>query len=72
MKLTGSLLIQSISPSNGSINGGTVLTIVGNGFDETTQVLVHTAKCNILSKSIEMLTCETTAHTSGSVSYSIQ
>ncbi len=72
VKLTGSLLLQSISPNQGSINGGTILTIVGNAFDESTQVLVDTAKCKIITKSIEMITCETSAHANGSVNYSIQ
>ena len=72
VSLKGLKLIQSITPNSGSINGGTVLTIVGNGFDESSQVTLDTANCRVLSKSIDKLTCETTAHSTGTVSYSIK
>jgi len=65
-------LVSSISPSSGSIYGGTLLTILGNGFDETTKIFVDNVKCSINSYSINKLTCITGAHSAGSVGLAIR
>lgn len=65
-------MVSSISPNSGSIYGGTVLTINGNGFDSTTQVLFDTVQCNIISYSINSLQCRTGFHLFGVVSVNIK
>jgi hypothetical protein len=64
--------IFQITPSSGSVYGGQLLTIVGNGFDNTTIVTVGTKKCTITSTTINQLTCLTGAQSAGSSSFSIR
>lgn len=52
----------AISPSTGSINGGTKLTISGNGFDSTTVVLIDQVKCNLVSFTVNTFVCLTGPH----------
>lgn len=65
--ITGQSQIQSISPSSGSVNGGTLLTITGNGFDKNTTTIYidGTSLCKIVSLTINQVTCLTSSHTSG-------
>jgi len=63
--IKGEPLLQSISPASGSINGGTLITITGNGFDETTtSISIDNTVCKIVSVSIDQVTCLTSAHSS--------
>ena len=71
LAVTGTQTIVSISPSTGSVNGGTVLTISGNGFDDSTQVLLHTVACVVTSRAINSINCVTGAHAAATVNYTI-
>ena len=71
LNLVGSPLIQSITPNTGSVNGGTILTINGNGFDKNTQVSIDSVKCNIISIKINELKCITKNHVAATSSFSI-
>ncbi|CUG86306.1 membrane-associated protein, putative [Bodo saltans] len=51
-------VVDGISPSSGSINGGNVLSINGFGFDPaSTQVQVGNATCAIVSVAFDLITC---------------
>uniref|UniRef100_A0A3Q3MZ19 PA14 domain-containing protein n=1 Tax=Labrus bergylta TaxID=56723 RepID=A0A3Q3MZ19_9LABR len=57
-----SLEVTGISPKNGSIMGGTLLTVHGHFFDETdapARVLVGGLPCDIQSVSDDRITCRT-------------
>ncbi|CAH1789358.1 unnamed protein product [Owenia fusiformis] len=70
--LTSSALIYSVSPTEGSINGGTSITIAGNGFAPAdTTVSVGGVDCTIETISISELTCITGAHSAGTVKINI-
>ncbi len=73
LSVIGFSSVTSSSPSLGSIYGGTVLTIQGNGFDSSTVVMIGNSVCTITSVLINQLTCETSAHTSASnISFQIR
>uniref|UniRef100_W5M5C1 PKHD1 like 1 n=1 Tax=Lepisosteus oculatus TaxID=7918 RepID=W5M5C1_LEPOC len=58
--------VGGVSPSEGSLQGGTILTINGHYFDETdrpAQVLVGGQKCPILSLSDGQITCQSPVFT---------
>lgn len=60
--ITGIAAIQSINPvTDGSIFGGTVLTINGNGFDsiENSQVKIGAKNCTIQSITLSKIICVT-------------
>uniref|UniRef100_A0A3Q3K5H6 Polycystic kidney and hepatic disease 1 (autosomal recessive)-like 1 n=1 Tax=Monopterus albus TaxID=43700 RepID=A0A3Q3K5H6_MONAL len=57
--------VTGVSPSKGSIMGGTLLTVYGRFFDQTDQparVLVGGLPCEILSVSDGSITCRTAEH----------
>uniref|UniRef100_W5KUJ5 PKHD1 like 1, tandem duplicate 2 n=1 Tax=Astyanax mexicanus TaxID=7994 RepID=W5KUJ5_ASTMX len=57
--------VTGVSPSEGSLLGGTLLTIQGNYFDETDQpaeVLVGGRECEVQSVTEQTLTCRTPAY----------
>jgi hypothetical protein len=62
LTVNGTSSIVSSSPNSGSIYGGTVITIQGNGFDSGTVVSIGNAACNVISVSINQLTCKTSAN----------
>ncbi len=64
--ITGIDSISQISPDSGSIYGGQILTIEGNGFDNTTSVSIDNSNCKVISYSINQLKCLTGAHASAS------
>ncbi|KAL3886654.1 hypothetical protein ACJMK2_026634, partial [Sinanodonta woodiana] len=73
-KASGSLQVQSIavlssiSPSQGSIHGGTVLTISGNGFVvNNTVVQLDGTMCTIKSVTLTQIICVTAAHAAATV-----
>ncbi len=60
IQIQGVASLKSVSPNSGSVNGGTELTIVGNGFDVLdTHVNIGTATCEVSSVSSSSLTCTT-------------
>lgn len=66
--------IRSISPSLGSIGGGTVVTITGSGFSkigENNIVYVAGRACGILTSDHEEITCQTAAGNSSEFANSI-
>ena len=61
-QITYSLQVDSVTPGNGSIAGGTVLTIEGAGFSSNTEdvhVTVGGVTCDLQSASFEKLECVT-------------
>lgn len=72
LNINGLPLIKSTTPNSGSLHGGTIVTISGNGFDETTQVLLNKTNCTLIDYSINMLTCQTNAHLESIVSFEIK
>lgn len=69
---TGLPGIVSISPLSGSIYGGTLLTILGNGFDNNTQVFLQNIKCNTVNININSLSCLTASRISSLVNIVIK
>ena len=56
--------ITSVTPTSGSIFGGTVLTIIGENFSPTVlsnQAYVGKAGCSVLTASTTMITCRTSS-----------
>ena len=52
--------IQSIEPTSGSLDGGTVILIIGSGFSTSLEsVLVTGLKCDILLADLTTITCQT-------------
>ena len=69
-QITVPLIITSISPSKGSEQGGTLLTISGKGFlnslsnsEITQKVMIGDSICNILSTSTTSIVCRTSPKT---------
>ncbi|XP_078699976.1 fibrocystin-L-like [Branchiostoma floridae x Branchiostoma belcheri] len=59
--VTSLAVISSISPSEGSLAGGTTLTITGNGFGSDTNVTIGGQMCEILTVSLSTVICITPA-----------
>lgn len=58
--MSGLPTVMSLSPPAGSIHGGTIVTVNGNGFDTSTVVKLGSSFCRIVSMDTTSLTCETT------------
>jgi hypothetical protein len=72
--LTSVAAISSVSPTPGSIYGGAVLTINGNGFANSAsniQVLVGTSSCTIIQSTPGQVQCIVPAQGSGPSSATI-
>ena len=70
--VTGLPSLKSLSPSSGSVYGGTILTITGNGFTTGTVINLHTSTCTVIEAALDKLTCLTSEHADGTVSLSIK
>lgn len=70
--VTGLPSIDSLQPSSGSTYGGTLLTIQGNGFDQTTKVNFGSSSCSIRSVKINRLTCVTGSNNGAVGSFGVQ
>ena len=57
--------VTGVSPLQGSVSGGDVVTISGSSFLETTMVKVGNGDCNIQSWSSGQVTCVTPRHAPG-------
>lgn len=53
--------VQSVSPQTGSMMGGSILTISGDGFSPDPDVVIGGAPCQILSSSYTQIKCQTPA-----------
>jgi len=53
------LQVDSVSPSQGSVHGGTLVTVTGNGFDSNTQIYFGDYPCLIKSFEPGKITCRT-------------
>lgn len=71
--IKGETSITNINPLNGSIFGGTVLKIEGNGFNSTStlvwiqidpNLMSKWLRCKLISVSINKITCQTIAQNS--------
>ncbi len=60
--ISGTLIVKSINPSSGSIYGGTVVTLSGNGFKSNSVVKFDSSTCNVINATINQLICKTTSH----------
>ncbi|XP_077992871.1 fibrocystin-L-like [Glandiceps talaboti] len=70
--ITSDPVIDSISPTSGSINGGTVLTIAGSGFHvDDTSVDIDGDDCDIISVNISEIVCTTTSHSAAGVDLTV-
>ena len=55
------LTVQSVSPKTGSMMGGSILTITGDGFSPNPDVTIGGTPCQILSSSYTQIKCQTGA-----------
>ena len=71
--MTGVASVQSLSQTSGSINGGSVITIYGNGFSsiQNTTVKIGTKFCVIQFVTSSQIQCITSANSAGSYQVSI-
>ncbi|XP_021369085.1 fibrocystin-L-like isoform X2 [Mizuhopecten yessoensis] len=60
--VTSQSVISSVSPVVGSTNGGTVVTILGNGFTDNTRVTIDSIDCPVASVSLSKIVFTTAAH----------
>ena len=72
ISITGSPSLTAISPDSGSLNGGTTVTIAGNGFSSQTVVNIGNKPCNVIDVEINQIKCVSTANTEGNYSVSIR
>lgn len=72
ISITGSPSLTAISPDSGSLNGGTTVTITGNGFSSQTVVNIGNKPCNVSDVEINQIKCVSTANTEGNYSVSIR
>ena len=71
--ITGLPSITGISPSSGSIYGGTLVKITGNGFSPKTTVTIGSSQCNVVLVEVNKLECFTAAaNTQGNNSVTIR
>ncbi|CAK8682966.1 unnamed protein product [Clavelina lepadiformis] len=65
--------ISDLTPESGSVNGGTTLTITGNGFVKVgISVQVGRVPCVIIDVTLSIITCTTDAHEAGQVSVKVE
>ncbi|KAM8882915.1 PKHD1 like 1, tandem duplicate 1 [Synchiropus picturatus] len=62
---TYQLIVSSISPTSGSLAGGTLLTVEGFGFSENSTVTVGTEECVMVDSNDLTLKCRTPAGNAG-------
>ncbi|KAG7457780.1 hypothetical protein MATL_G00230750 [Megalops atlanticus] len=63
---TNQMGVSSISPTSGSVAGGTLLTVLGYGFSNHTEVMIGTAMCAVVSVHLDELRCRTPPGEAGS------
>lgn len=72
LQITSSAVISSLSPSQGSTNGGTELVIAGNGFvDGSTTVTVDGAVCDLVEITLSQVKCKTRSHAAGTITVDV-
>ena len=64
--------IKSINPSSGSVYGGTVLTLTGNGFTAGTSISLGSAVCTVINAALDTITCLTSEHADGTTSLTVR
>lgn len=65
--IRGLTVVSSMAPTEGSVMGGTKITIKGSGFDPSqTRVRIGTKFCPTLLLTTSQIICRTLAHTAGS------
>ncbi|OCT77100.1 fibrocystin-L [Xenopus laevis] len=67
LTLTVQSTISAVSPSSGSLEGGTLVTLTGTGFSEGSNVQFGSKKCNVLFANLTTIQCRTQAQSGGSV-----
>jgi len=71
-KITGVASIGSITPSTGSVHGGTEVRISGNGFSSATTVKFDNVECEIAEFTVNSIVCITGEHAAGTASADIR
>ncbi|XP_076438726.1 fibrocystin-L-like isoform X2 [Babylonia areolata] len=69
--VTSEALLSSLSPSQGSTHGGTVLTLNGHGFTSPSTVTVGGDACNVTSETATVIQCVTQAHAADDVTVAV-
>ena len=59
LSVTGLPAVKSISPETGSLYGGSIVTITGNGFDKNSQIKLGAFSCVVISAVPNQLICKT-------------
>lgn len=73
VKIRSQQIVRGLTPSVGSVEGGTLLTISGNGFHiEGTVVLVGGESCPIESINLDEVVCTAPAHSAGEVAVTVR
>lgn len=71
LTVTGQSTITSLSSAEGSTNGGSELTIEGNGFVAGTTVSIDGSACVVTQVNLNNVTCTTPAHAAGAVTVTV-
>ncbi|XP_062842250.1 fibrocystin-L-like [Trichomycterus rosablanca] len=64
--------VTSITPTAGSVNGGTILTISGYGFSPDTVVSIENAWCDVISVDLNQLLCTVPAGSEGAKTVAVK
>ncbi|KAJ8313322.1 hypothetical protein KUTeg_009108 [Tegillarca granosa] len=71
-QITSQSIISSVTPSTGSIHGGTILQIDGNGFKQgQTTVTVGGKACNIEDLNLAQIKCKTPSNSAGTFNIAV-
>lgn len=65
--INSTAVISSIAPGSGSIHGGTVVQIDGNGFKDDVTVTIDGSVCSITMVTLSMVKCTSPAHSAADV-----
>lgn len=61
VSFSGTPTLDSVSPTTGSVDGGTLLTLIGNGFTSDIVIKMAFQRCNVKSITLTQVTCVTPA-----------
>ena len=57
LTVTGKPAVFSMNPTNGSVYGGQIITLTGNGFSGNSVITIGPATCRIISYKVDKATC---------------
>ncbi|XP_061164553.1 fibrocystin-L-like [Saccostrea echinata] len=72
LEVASPAVISSLTPSSGSVYGGTVIHVQGNGFTQDANITIGGVSCQLISATLSDLQCTTGAHAAETSQVDIQ